>query len=472
MSGSDVTIVGVMPTDGMSVEPGRLFDIAVPMMLSSPSVLRDRGDWWLDVVARLKPGVEPEHARAETDALFQAYMADGAMSREARRLAFDHIELSPAARGLDGLRRQYGAALRVLMVLAALVLMAACANVANLMLARATAREREFAVRLAIGAGRGRLVRQTLAEAMVLVGGASVLGIVLAMQGKRVLAAVFATAGRHLVLDLSLNLRMLVYTIGVSIATGLAFALLPAVRAAGADPAAGLQGASRSVAGHRRSLRVGRTLMVLQVSLSTVLLAGAGLFLRSLERLQGLDPGFTASGVLTMEVAPERAQAGTAAWLALQQRLLERVRALPGVQAASWSTMSPFSGRDRGTGFYVPGFVSRAPRATEVHLVSVSAGILRDLRHPPDGRACLHRQRHRDSAQGRHRQRVDRALLLRRFETLSARWWPSRRRTNPTIASSVSSRTRGTTACARQSAGSSTCRSRNRSTEPVSTGWR
>jgi predicted permease len=215
-------------------------------------------------------------------------------------------------------------------------------------------------------------VRQTLAEAMVLVGAASVLGVALALQGQRALAALFTTASRQVVLDLSLNARVLLYTLAVSIATGCAFALLPALRAAGADPAAGLQGASRSVAGSRRALRVGRTLMVLQVSLSAVLLAGAGLFLRTLDRLQTLDPGFTAAGVLTMEVAPERSQFGTPAWLALQQHVLDQVQALPGVRAASWSTMSPFSGRDRGTGFHVPGFQSQAPRATEVHLVSVS----------------------------------------------------------------------------------------------------
>ena len=372
MADADLTLVGVMPTAGMSLEPGRAIDIAVPMMLSSPATLRDRGDWWLDVVARLRPGVAVEQARAETDAVFQAYMSDLAMPPATRRLMFDHIELTPAGRGLDGLRRQYIAALRVLMVLAALTLMAACANVANLMLARATAREREFAVRLAIGAGRGRLVRQTLAEAMVLVGGASVLGLGMALQAERALAAVFATGTRPVVLDLSLNPKVLLYTIGVSVVTGVAFALVPALRAAGADPAAGLQGASRSATTGRRSMRLGRVLMVLQVSLSTVLLAGAGLFVRTLDRLHGLELGFTSAGVLTMEVTPEHAQFGTPAWLAQQQRLLERVRAIPGVRAASWSTMSPFSGRYRGSGFYVPGFDGSAPHATEVHLLSVS----------------------------------------------------------------------------------------------------
>ena len=372
MAGGALTIVGVMPSAGMSVEPGRPIDIAVPMMLSNPDTLRDRGDWWLDVVARLRPGVHGEQARAETDALFQGYMSDLTMPPAIRRLSFDHIELTPAARGLDGLRRQYATALRVLLVLAALVLLAACANVANLMLARATAREREFAVRLAIGAGRGRLVRQTLAEAMVLVGAGSVLGIGLALQAQRALAACFAAGNRQIVLDLSLNARVLLYTVAIGIVTGVAFALAPALRAAGADPAAGLQGTSRSVTGGRRSLRLGRALTVLQVALSMVLLAGAGLFVRTLERLHGLDLGFAAAGVLTMEVAPDRALFGTPAWLALQQHVLDRVRALPGVGAASWSTMSPFSGRYRGSGFFVPGVEPADPRATEVHLLAVS----------------------------------------------------------------------------------------------------
>ncbi|MEO8484455.1 MAG: ABC transporter permease [Acidobacteriota bacterium] len=367
-----VTIVGVMPAEAMSPEPGRPIDIAVPMMLSNPASLRDRGDWWLDVIARLKPGGRIEPAQAETNALFQTFMADAQMPPAIRALSFDHVEITPAARGLDRLRRQYASPLTALMILAGLVLVAASANVANLMLARATAREREFAVRLAIGAGRARLVRQTLAEAMVLVSVAAVLGIGFAVQAGHALAAFVAEGNRPVLLNLSVNPRVLLYTLAVSLLTGMGFAVLPAIRASRVNPARGLQCGSRSVAGNRRALRVGRVLVITQVCISTVVLAGAGLFIRTMNQLHSVELGFAPTGMLTMEVTPEQQWFGKPAWLAMQADILGRLHAMPEVRVASWSTMSPLSGRNRGTGFYVPGFVSQTPRGDEIHLISVS----------------------------------------------------------------------------------------------------
>ena len=265
-------------------------------------------------------------------------------------MAFDHVEVAPAARGMDGLRKQFAGPLAILTILAGLVLLAACVNVANLMLARAAARQKEFAVRLAIGAGRGRLVRQTLTEAMVLVGIGAALGTVLAVEGETALARFFAEGNRQIVMDLSLNARTLLFTSMVSMLTGVLFGILPALRASRADPATGLRSGSRQSTANVRTLRAGRALMVLQVALSTVLLASAALFVRSLGKLEAVDLGFARGGVLTMDVTPERQAFGTPAWLALQATLLDRVRALPGVLSASWSTMSPLSGRDRARG--------------------------------------------------------------------------------------------------------------------------
>lgn len=374
-----VTIVGVMPAEAMTLEPGRPIDIAVPITLSNPATLRDRGSWWLEVAGRLKPGVAVEQARAEADVLFQAYMADLSTQNSAyargsqlRKLVFDRIELAGAARGSDQLRRQFSNPLLALMILSGIVLLAACVNVANLMLARATAREREFAVRIAIGAGRGRLIRQTLTEAIVLVGIGSAFGVVLAVRGEMALASFFAEGNSQIVLDLALNARMLLFTFAVSLLTGLAFGLLPALRAARVDPAAGFQSGSRSVTGGRTGMRVGRALIVLQVALSTVLLSGAGLFTRSLRQLESVDLGFTRQGILTMEVAPERQMNGTPEWQQLQAEILRRIGSLPGVRSASWSTMSPLSGRDRGVALYVPGFTPKGLRDNAIHLMSVS----------------------------------------------------------------------------------------------------
>jgi predicted permease len=377
-----VTIIGVMPSEVMSLEPGRPVDIAVPIMLSDPVMMRDRTSLWLEIVARFRPAVRTEQARAEANALFAAYMAGVRISPEIHKMLFDHMELTPASKGLGGLRTQFSQPLTAMMILAGLVLLAACANVANLMLARAAARQKEFAVRLAIGAGRGRLIRQTLTEALVLVGSGAALGILFAHQGEAALAALFAEGRNRIVLDLSLNGRMLLFTLTVAVLSGLAFGMLPALRASRYDPAAGLQSGSRGIAGNRLSLRLGRVLVITQVALSTVLLAGAGLFLRSLWQLESVDLGFTREGILTMEVTPERQLFGAPQWLAEQAEVLERLRRIPGVRNASWATMNPMSGRDRGVVLEIPGFVPRAETDKHAHFAALSPGYFATLGVP------------------------------------------------------------------------------------------
>ncbi|HEY3738377.1 MAG TPA: ABC transporter permease [Bryobacteraceae bacterium] len=367
-----VTIVGVMPSEVMSLERGSPVDIAVPITLSDAARLRSRDALWVAIIARLKPGVQPEQASAEADVLFQSYMADVRVLPQVRKMLFDHIDLTPAAKGFNSLRTRFSQPLIALMILAGLVLMAACVNVANLMLARAAARQRDFAVRLAIGAGRGRLIRQTLTEALVLVGAGSALGIALAKQGETALAAFFGEGRNQIVLDLSLDWRILLFTLAVGIFTGLAFGILPALQASRTDPAAGLQSGSRSVAGSPISVRISHGLVILQVALSTLLLAGAGLFIRSLQQLESVDLGFTREGILTMEVKPPRDMAGNPQWLTAQQEILDRVAAMPGVRAATWATTTPLSGRGRGALLEVPGFAARSENDKDVHMAAVS----------------------------------------------------------------------------------------------------
>ena len=175
-------------------------------------------------------------------------------------------------------------------------------------------------MRLAIGAGRGRLIRQTLTEALVLASAGAALAILLARQGQTALTAFFAEGNNQIVLDLPLNRRMLLFTLTVTVLTGLAFGIAPALRAWRTDPATGLQAGSRGVAGNRVSLRLGRALVIVQVALSTVLLAGAGLFIRSLKQLEAVDLGFDRESILTMEVTPERQLIGTQQWAAARRR--------------------------------------------------------------------------------------------------------------------------------------------------------
>jgi predicted permease len=380
--GHAVTIVGVMPTETMSLEPGRPVDLAVPMALADPVKMRDRTSLWLLVAARLKPGVGAAQARAEADALFRAYMADVQIAPEARRRLFNHIDVAPAAKGLSGLRRQFSKPLTALMILAGLVLLAACVNMTNLMLARAVARQRDFAVRLAIGAGRWRLVRQNATEALVLVGAGAMLGVVLARMGETALAAFFAEGSNAIVLDLSLNARVLLFTLSLAVLSGLAVGIAPAIRAARLDPAAGLHGGSRSIAGNRVSMRLGRALVVVQVALSMVLLAGAGLFIRSLRQLEKVDLGFVREGILTLEIAPEQRLQGSSGWLAAQGDILERVRQIPGVRSAGLTTVSPMSGRDRGALVEVPGFAPQTEGDKRIHMAAISPGYFETLGVP------------------------------------------------------------------------------------------
>src|SRR5260370_16430588 len=169
----------------------------------------DRTSVWLEVVARLKPTVSAEQARAESDGLFQAYMADVKIGEQVGKMVVKRVELAPAGQGLGGLRRQFSKPLTVLMILAGLVLIAACVNMTNLMLARATSRQRDFAVRLAIGAGRGRLIRQTLTEALVLVGAGATLGTLFSRLGETALPSYFPGGTNTIVLDLPLNIPVL-----------------------------------------------------------------------------------------------------------------------------------------------------------------------------------------------------------------------------------------------------------------------
>ena len=344
-----VTIVGVTAPEFFGMQAGSPIDLTVPMMIAGGNV-QSKGTWWMSTIARLRDGVSTEQATAQLDALFGGYLKELGMERGQWAIA-----LVPAAHGLDGLRRQFSEPLVILMAIVALVLLIGCANVANLLLARAGARQGEMAVRLAIGAGRGRLIRQLLTEGVVLVTLGAALGLGLAHFGVRFLVSLLSD-GPGVLLEPRFDLRVLAFTAAVAAVTVVLFSLVPALHATRFAIARRKGSGSPSV---RPRVRLGHSLVVLQVTLAVALLCGAALFVRTLHRLQTIDPGFQRDGLLTIQVEGSMPAIPAAATAddrrvaisrigTLWTDLAERVATLPGVTSASVGTLSPLTGRDRG----------------------------------------------------------------------------------------------------------------------------
>jgi putative ABC transport system permease protein len=355
-----VTIVGVTPPGFFGLQVGMPVDITVPMMLADG--LQSKQSWWLSVIARVAPGAIVEQARADLESLWDTYLTEVGMPRE-RRGYFSGLVLVPAAKGANELRRDYSEPLLIVMGIVGVVLLIGCANVANLLLARATARQNEIAVRLAIGASRGRLIRQLLTEGVVLVLLGAAAGLLFARWGASFLVAVLAGPAERVVLEPHFDLRVLGFTGGVSIATALLFSLAPALRATQVDAAK----PGRVVRSTPQN-RLGGALVVVQVTLSVLLLCGAGLFVRTLHNLNAVAFGFDHDGILTMQVeatvpgrtvtpkTPAEFRADHARLGAIWHGFIERVRQVPGVSSAAVTAgMSPLSGAIRGVKIAIDG---------------------------------------------------------------------------------------------------------------------
>ncbi|MFZ0592267.1 MAG: ABC transporter permease [Bryobacteraceae bacterium] len=377
LNNSPFTIVGVTAPEFFGLEPGERIDVSVPITMidqvrpgyaakGTPYyVLTSPVRNWLRIMARLRPGVTRERARANLEPIFRQVVRESLEglsglpfdSPAIRRVILQaRLQLSSGGQGLAALRQKFSKPLFILMAAVGLLLLITCANVANLLLARANARSKEIAVRLTVGAGRLRLMRQLIAESTLLAVAGGALGLLLAFWASRSLLILMSHSSSPLSLSVRPDGTVLGFTLLVSLLTAILAGIVPAWRAARTNLAPSLVESTRSAGKGGGRSRLARSLVVLQVALSLVLLIGAGLLARSLENLKDFYPGFNKENVLLLALNPGMLDYTGTRTNTLYQTLLERIAALPGVRAASFSMDTPLSGGSNGTQVKVEGY--------------------------------------------------------------------------------------------------------------------
>ena len=375
------TVIGVTPPgfDGAG-DVGSTQDVTIPIAWEPPlnaeprnSRLYGGGVWWLRIMGRLRPGATREQAQAQLANTFQQSVVEQRMARIAQlngaginALApldskdYPRLVLDPGGQGEMYMRVYYAPSLYLLLGVVGLVLLIACANVANLLLARASSRQKEIGVRLALGASRGRLLRQLLTESVLLSGIGGALGLAFAVWLKDGLLAVSDWGPRAL--EPKLDWRVLTFTLGLSLLTGIVFGLAPAWRATRVDLTPTLKDSGRGSSAASRSL-LSRGLVVLQVALSLLLLIGAGLFVRTLLNLQRVDPGFNTHNLLLFKVRPSLIGYKDEKLAQFYPRMCERLEAIPGVQKVTFSNSSLLAQSSSNRSFYLRSALTGAPAA-------------------------------------------------------------------------------------------------------------
>jgi putative ABC transport system permease protein len=354
LDGYPVPVIGVTPASFFGVEVGNRYDVAIPLCADRLLADDKKGripvphDWWLSMMGRLKPGWTAEratlHLRALSPGIMRATLPPIYKAQQTKRYLANKLEATDGGTGVSDLRQDYERPLWLLMATTGLVLLIACANLANLLLARASVREREIAVRLAIGASRWRLVRQLLAESLLLAVAGAALGAGLAQALSRGLVAFISRAGSPLFVGLNMDWRVLGFSAALAMLTCLLFGLAPAMRATHLSPAAAIRSGGRSMTAGRERFSLRRALVATQVALSLVLLVGALLFVRSLNNLLTTDAGFKAEGVLAVGLDFARAQYPKERRQSVYRELHDRLAALPGVVSAAQVWFTPVSG--------------------------------------------------------------------------------------------------------------------------------
>jgi len=353
LNGNSFEIVGVTPPGFNGISVGDTFDVAVPVCIEpivSPrnNRLTIRHAWWLASIGRLKPGWSVARSNAQMNALTPAILQETIPpfydSETVKKYLEYKLGVFSASTGFSQLRRDSETPLWLLLGISGLVLLIACANLANLMLARAGARERQITIRLALGATRARMIRELLSESILLAVAGSICGLFLAFAVSRMLVAFLSTADTQIFLELGTDWRVLGFATALAVLTTVLFGLAPAFRATRGEPAALLQSGSRGMTGGRERFTLRRVLVVSQVSLSVVLLTGALLFARSLRNLTTLNIGFQQNGILIASVDFTRLHLPEDQYTEYKRALSTPIKAIPGVEAAANAMLVPFGG--------------------------------------------------------------------------------------------------------------------------------
>jgi len=370
LNGLPITIVGVAPPDFFGLEPGSSPGFYIPLSKYSAEQARngktdsgltfldDPKVWWIGVIGRLKHGVSQQQAEAELGVSFDQSVRAIVSTPDPNK---PFLQVAPIKQGLDNLRREFSSSLLLLMLMVGAVLLIACGNVAALLLTRASSRQREIAVRLSLGARRGRLVRQLLTESVLLAFCGGALGLVVATWAGRVLVALLSSGREKISLELHLDTRVLIFTTGVCILSGILFGLAPALRATRTDLLRSLKQPASGASG--RKITAGKVLVAGQVAMCLLLLVSAGLLLRTLNRLQGVELGFDRQNILLFSVRPGLNGYKDARLNEYYLEMQRRLQAIPGVQSVTFSDRNAIGAGMSITAGSVPGYTEPGKRA-------------------------------------------------------------------------------------------------------------
>jgi predicted permease len=383
LNGAAFTVVGVTPPEFYgTLDIGTAPDISVPMAFQpvllptrGTSALNDPTNWWLFVMGRVQPDGSIEHALANLNTALQQHALELQRSFQDQR-DLPQLRFEDGSRGLGEVRRGQSKPLSILMGAVALVLLIACINVANLLLARAAARQKEIAIRLSVGASRFRLIRQLLTESLMLSLLGGLLGLAFAYWGADAMMSLMSSGS----IPVKLDWRVLGFTAAVSLLTGVLFGLAPAFRATRLELTPMLKEGSGST-GPARS-RLSKALIVAQVALSLLLLIGAGLFVRSLRNLSNLDVGFNRENLLIFRVQPRMSGYEGERLKNVYQQIIERIETVPGVRAATLSRHPLLSGSSASNSISVPGYSPQTDEDTSVPVLAVGTNFFETMEIP------------------------------------------------------------------------------------------